>query len=205
MIKRCQIIGLFNADCTGVPLGMEDGTITDGQITASSVDTIGQSNFPNVCCRPWYARLNHGTKWRPSRDKTNPNSWIRIDLRENRTVTGLIAQGWSCWVKTLYVKYEHPPGSGQLEYIYEAGDDHSNIKVNVSKIRQLRFNIESLTIRWHDCEMLPSHDEQRNITKYHIKTRILWTRHSLCEYVDTTKRKKVQTSLGNITWISILQ
>ena len=95
---------------------MENGTIADDQISASSV-YIQINPTPESCCIASFARLNHNTRWRPSRYKTN--HWIRIDLRQNRTVTGLITQGGGHWVKTLYVKYEHPVGTGELQYIME--------------------------------------------------------------------------------------
>ena len=108
----------LNADCFETGLGMENGYITDEQITASSC--IGGSY-------PYYARLNHNTQWNPVRSQTN--HWLKIDLRRNRTVTGLVTQGGTGWVTTINVKYERPAGSGELQYI--TSNDQGVAKVNL--------------------------------------------------------------------------
>ena len=99
---------------------MENGYITDDQITASSHEQ---------CCLPSFARLNHNTRWNP--DKSQTNHWLKIDLRRNRTVTGLVTQGAVGWVKTMNVKYERPAGSEELHYIT---DDDGVAKVNLNLV-----------------------------------------------------------------------
>ena len=103
---------------------MENGAIGNDQITVSSKDTDTQSAEPSTCCQPGYARLNYNSRWKPSKSQVAANRWIQIDLRATKRVTGVITQGWSSWVKTLYVLYENPAGSGQMKYI--KNDDGSD-------------------------------------------------------------------------------
>lgn len=63
-------------------LGVEDGNITDSQLTASSSD----GHFT-----PNKARLNGDSCWVPSGSATS--SWIQVNLGETRKVTGIIIQG----------------------------------------------------------------------------------------------------------------
>ena len=123
---------------------MESGAIADDQITASSEDY----SLKITCCRPWHARFNHGTAWRPSRNETNPNRWIRIDFRKNRTVTGLITQGGNAgaaYVKTVYIKYERPAGSGNLQYVSDiAGGIKVSLDRNLCRQNLNRFLVHNL-------------------------------------------------------------
>ena len=76
-----------------VPLGMEDGTIEDYQITASSV-LQAQDYGPNN------ARLNKTDNatsvgaWCPM-TKLKTDEWIQVNLTVNTLVTGVITQGRS--------------------------------------------------------------------------------------------------------------
>ncbi|XP_047200502.1 macrophage mannose receptor 1 [Hippoglossus stenolepis] len=63
-------------------LGVEDGNITDSQLSASS--SIGAFT-PNK------ARLNGNSCWMPSGNPTS--SWIQVDLGQTRKVTGIVIQG----------------------------------------------------------------------------------------------------------------
>ena len=118
---------MLYADCYETALGMENGYITDDQITASSYYT------PKIgCCYPYYARLNHNTRW--NADHTQSNHWLKIDLRKNRTVTGLVTQGGNEWVTTINVKYERPAGSEELHYVT---DDDGVAKVNYNLVTEL--------------------------------------------------------------------
>ncbi|XP_022083845.1 uncharacterized protein LOC110975570 [Acanthaster planci] len=65
-------------------LGMEDGTISDHQISASSSHSSG-------CCSAWVARLNGESRWKP--DSGDDNPWIEVDLRKSTVISGLITQG----------------------------------------------------------------------------------------------------------------
>ena len=124
----------FASDCKKTsPLGMQDGTIADDQITASSVDTQWQSADPDKCCSPWFARLNQDTRWQPNRNITGTaRRWIKIDLRNRKMVTGIMTQGWGdAWVESVSVQYENPAGSGQLEYV---NDEDGTVKVCVFEL-----------------------------------------------------------------------
>ncbi|XP_038046765.1 lactadherin-like [Patiria miniata] len=73
-IARCE---------SPVPLGLEDGSILNSQITASS--QVSEHHGPS------HARLNNGNGyWTPL---TNAGSWIEVNLAENAMVTGVIIQG----------------------------------------------------------------------------------------------------------------
>ena len=95
---------------------MENGAIDDDQISASSsIDNDAQ---------PGYARLNYNGRWKPKTSQGADQRWIQIDLRATKIVTGVITQGWGYWVKKVKVMYEHPAGSGQMQYIrHDNGSD----------------------------------------------------------------------------------
>ncbi|KAM8828848.1 secretory phospholipase A2 receptor isoform 3-T3 [Spinachia spinachia] len=63
-------------------LGVEDGNVTDTQLSASS--SIGGND-------PTKARLNGNSCWRPSGSPTS--SWIQVNLGQTRKVTGIVVQG----------------------------------------------------------------------------------------------------------------
>ncbi|XP_061589669.1 macrophage mannose receptor 1 [Cololabis saira] len=63
-------------------LGVEDGNVTDYQLSASS--SIGFFT-------PEKARLNGNSCWMPSGSATS--SWIQVNLGETRKVTGIVIQG----------------------------------------------------------------------------------------------------------------
>ena len=92
---------------------MEDRTISDKQIKASSRSGSG------TCCYPKYCRLDYNERWLS--DSNDHNKWIKIDLIDNRIVTGIIVQGWSSWTASLRVKYEDTPGSHNLIHITDEG------------------------------------------------------------------------------------
>lgn len=67
---------------------MENGYIKDHQLTASSVK--------DACCVAAYARLDNqdavfGDSWRPGTKDTD--SWLRVDLIANTSVSGIMTQG----------------------------------------------------------------------------------------------------------------
>ena len=89
------------------PLGMENGAISDAQISASS-------RF-NDNYAPQEARLNNKERnpkqgvWVAARNDINP--WLQVDLDSYSTVTGVATQGRSStrwglqWVKTFKIQY----------------------------------------------------------------------------------------------------
>ncbi|KAM4634074.1 macrophage mannose receptor 1 [Polymixia lowei] len=78
-------------------LGVEDGNITDYQLSASS--SLGSFT-------PSKARLNGNSCWMPS---GNPNSnWIQVNLGQTRKVTGIVIQGCPMndhWVTKFKVQH----------------------------------------------------------------------------------------------------
>ncbi|XP_078603258.1 lactadherin-like [Branchiostoma floridae x Branchiostoma japonicum] len=104
------ILGLFpvaESDVCSLKLGMENGTIEDGDITASSYYRY----WP-----PWAARLDGDNAcWRPSESN---GSWIQVDLKDNKTVSGVITQGYDgffdfndYWITGYEVYYLSTSGS----------------------------------------------------------------------------------------------
>ncbi|XP_071965410.1 uncharacterized protein [Antedon mediterranea] len=73
---KFDLLGRRASEVCRDPLGMEDSTITDSQITASS----------NVQA----ARRNSGTLWQPS--SGDSSEWIQVDLQEQKTVAGVAIQ-----------------------------------------------------------------------------------------------------------------
>ena len=95
-----RIAALSNCD---QPLGMEDGRITDSQITASS-----QFNSFHA---PKYARLNFVPSvedvsggW--SAFTNDVNQWIQVDLSMEFKVAGVIIQGRDYWHQQWVTQYK---------------------------------------------------------------------------------------------------
>ena len=106
---------------------MEDGRITDNQITASNY-FIWDDPFGNRTrvYSPEKGRLNGYLAWSPRTQDTN--QWIEITLHQARystPVSGIVAQGdykANSWVKTYKVEYTT---DGQLwHYIMDADRRH---------------------------------------------------------------------------------
>ncbi|XP_038059097.1 lactadherin-like [Patiria miniata] len=99
---------------------MEDMTIADGQIRASS----STANAPAI-----EARLNNmNGKWNPK--STDANPWIEVDLEKSTVVYGIITQGglidW--YVKKYTVAYQKQPST-----VYDhVSDGNGDIKVFVA-------------------------------------------------------------------------
>ncbi|XP_022083708.1 lactadherin-like [Acanthaster planci] len=90
------------------PLGMEDYTITNAQISASS-------NYYTGCCHAHYARLNRLIRWSPLSGDSYP--WIEVDLMERTVVSGASTQGspFDYWyVKKYKVAYQRQPSSERV-------------------------------------------------------------------------------------------
>ena len=101
-----DVIQLFLAQNCTQPLGMEDESISDGQISASSERKrhFGPSN----------ARLNFSgdytrvAAWMPGR--SDPNQWLQVDFGNETRVTEIDTQGRQCgschqWVKEYTVSH----------------------------------------------------------------------------------------------------
>ncbi|XP_038060609.1 EGF-like repeat and discoidin I-like domain-containing protein 3 [Patiria miniata] len=109
------------------PLGMEDGTIRDNRITASS---------SSDCCAARYGRLNHFNKrWIALSDDANP--WIEVDLVQSTVVTGVTTKGSGyIYVKRYKVAYQQQPsfdrkhvtdGKGNIQVFIGNTDDDTPV------------------------------------------------------------------------------
>ncbi|XP_038059931.1 retinoschisin-like [Patiria miniata] len=98
------------------PLGLEDGTIPDDHITASS----HQTNWPGSD-----GRLNCNGAWIPQSDEKNP--WIEVDLVVIKVVSGIITQSFDIYgyVKKYKASYKNQ-SSSDYEHMT---DGNGNIKV----------------------------------------------------------------------------
>lgn len=91
--------GLIAKQCNAsIPLGMQDGQISNQSITASSY----YFNYP-----PWVGRLNTGIakSWYALAEDTKP--WIQVDLGKVTWLKGVATQGkmFSLFVKTYKLAY----------------------------------------------------------------------------------------------------
>jgi hypothetical protein len=81
-----------------VPFGIENGRISDSQITSSSVWSAALSTQQ--------ARLNDAASW--TARQRDQNQWIQVDLGKEEVVTVIATQGRSNadqWVKAYSVSY----------------------------------------------------------------------------------------------------
>ena len=90
-----------------MPLGIEKGSITNAQITAS---TQYGSHY-----RSYYARLNSNSgSWIPT--SLNAHQWLRVDLGKKTWVRGIKTQGRhdaGQWVTSYRVSYSNYGSSFQ--------------------------------------------------------------------------------------------
>ncbi|CAH1243054.1 F5 [Branchiostoma lanceolatum] len=117
---RIELLGCESptGTCDG-PLGMEDGRITNTQLTASSVYNTDDNRFnPGNGAGRLYGRY----PWRPSRN--NVNQWLQIDLLERTTITNLISQGANSnvFVRTFVVTYRDDTTTAWQTYSSSDGD-----------------------------------------------------------------------------------
>ncbi|XP_036973174.1 macrophage mannose receptor 1 [Acanthopagrus latus] len=78
-------------------LGVEDGNITDSQLSASSSSSASFTASK--------ARLNGDSCWRPS---STSSSWIQVNLGQTRKVTGIVIQGcpqYDYWVTKFKLQH----------------------------------------------------------------------------------------------------
>ncbi|XP_038060588.1 EGF-like repeat and discoidin I-like domain-containing protein 3 [Patiria miniata] len=103
------------AECSSPqPLGMEDGTIQDDRITASS----SNNGYPATD-----GRLNNHNRWLTGRADGNP--WIEVDLVRSTVVTGVTTQGspgGSWYVMRYKVAYQQQPSS-QRKHVTDGNRD----------------------------------------------------------------------------------
>ncbi|XP_027046414.1 uncharacterized protein LOC113674139 [Pocillopora damicornis] len=94
---RVEFFGCPEDPC-GVPLGLEDKRIPNGQFSASS--------YYNHHLAPWHGKLNHRWSW--SVRYRNNKQWLQVNMVEIYRVRGIGSQGRqdaNQWVKTYTVSY----------------------------------------------------------------------------------------------------
>ncbi|XP_019337450.1 coagulation factor VIII [Alligator mississippiensis] len=96
---RMELIGC-NLNSCSMPLGMEDKSISNQQISASSYSDKIFSIWP-----PSQARLNlqgRTNAWRPK--VNSPNEWLQVDFGKIKKVTGIVTQGSKTILTNMFVK-----------------------------------------------------------------------------------------------------
>ncbi|XP_072043964.1 uncharacterized protein [Amphiura filiformis] len=102
----CSLVASKEVPCEPGALGMEDGTITDDQITASSYQIACDLKL-----YPWKARPSIRKYWRPHEDTLDMLQvpWIQVDFLETVIITGIQTQGSDSsshkrWISKLHVQ-----------------------------------------------------------------------------------------------------
>nr|XP_042904159.1 uncharacterized protein LOC107439698 isoform X4 [Parasteatoda tepidariorum] len=80
---KLELLGCSHEQACREPMGLENGLVTDGQITASS-----SYDYKTT---PSHARINDKSGWQP--DIFDKNPYILIDLMEPRNVSAIVTKG----------------------------------------------------------------------------------------------------------------
>ena len=109
-------------------LGMESGTITDAQLSASSqyggsflyAPSQGRLNFQSYSnlAGAWCPRYN------------NPNQWLQVDLGSYTTVTRIATQGRNGWGNWWVTKYRILYSDNGITFHYYKDPSDNSAKVN---------------------------------------------------------------------------
>ncbi|XP_072033324.1 lactadherin-like [Amphiura filiformis] len=141
------------------PLGIEDGRISDDQITASSVFTSSHANHGAS-----NARLNRpaqsGTTGAWSALSRDANQWIQTNLGHSMVVTGVKIQGRSeggQWVTQFKVQYSNDGNSwtfvqqtnNQGDMIFEGNTDHTTVVTNCFPTQVTAAYIRIVPTAWN--------------------------------------------------------
>ncbi|XP_077198129.1 coagulation factor V [Paroedura picta] len=96
---RMELLGCEIEGCS-MPLGLENGSIKDMQVTASSYKKNWLRSW-----EPSLARLNRKGRTNAWQPKSNDNNqWLQIDLLEPKKITAIITQGAKSLATEMYVK-----------------------------------------------------------------------------------------------------
>jgi len=146
--------------CLPQALGMEDGDITDSQITASS--------FYRSIYRPQQGRLNfkgNGREINPAWEPLNPISgeWIQVDLGEEINVTGIATQGNAKqlvteeWTTSYSLQYSND-GERFVDYddgrVFPGNEDKDTVVKNRIHPPIIARFIRVLPRTWHSWNAL---------------------------------------------------
>ena len=118
---------------------MEDGTIADSQLSASSI--AGSSYVVTL------ARLDDTVRSWAAGSNNPPNQWVQVDLLEAMQVTGVITQGRyesGQWVKKYNVLY----GDDGSNFAYVQDSGGSNM------VRTSKYILQSSHRQWKILDLL---------------------------------------------------
>ncbi|XP_019483170.1 PREDICTED: coagulation factor VIII isoform X2 [Hipposideros armiger] len=129
---RMELMGCDLNSCS-IPLGMENKTISDAQITASSY-----LNNMFATWSPSQARLHlqgRTNAWRPQAN--NPEEWLQVDFQKTMKVTGIATQGVKSLLTSMYVK----------EFLISSSQDGHNwtLFLQNGKVKFFQGNQDSFT------------------------------------------------------------
>lgn len=97
---------------------MENGAISDGQLSASSYYSAQSGEYPASRARLYHERITHQTGgWAAL--TSDINQWLDVDFGTQYRVTGVATQGenaedWSEWVTTYKLMYKNEGESYQF-------------------------------------------------------------------------------------------
>uniref|UniRef100_A0A9L0IT38 Milk fat globule EGF and factor V/VIII domain containing n=1 Tax=Equus asinus TaxID=9793 RepID=A0A9L0IT38_EQUAS len=158
---RFELLGCEVNGCAE-PLGLEDNSIPDRQITASSTyRTWGLNAFSWY---PFYARLDKQGKFNAWTAQSNSASeWLQVDLGSQKQVTGVVTQGARDFGHIQYVaayKVSHSnDGVNWTEYrdqraadskIFPGNLDNNSHKKNMFETPFLARFVRILPVAWHN-------------------------------------------------------
>ncbi|XP_071959412.1 uncharacterized protein [Antedon mediterranea] len=156
-VCRCILTGYVDKYCPtdecSSSLGMESGSILDGQITASSIHSgdalahCGRLNLPteNGCFGGWSAEAPF------------QNEWLKIDLLVEHTLTGVVSQGadysgFSEWVELYTVSYFKVDQVGEM-YITDGNGKikifDGNLDKNGHRLNYFQQPIQTTAIKFN--------------------------------------------------------
>ncbi|XP_072043968.1 uncharacterized protein [Amphiura filiformis] len=157
----CSLVASEKVLCEPGALGMQDGAITDNQITASSYHH--EANSQTLTFEPWRARPSNTRYWRPHADTLDmlQDQWIQVDFLKTVIITGIQTQGSDSvsnkrWISNLKVQTGDSVDnltnitdlSGNLQVFEANTDDNSIVTITFPQPITARY----LRIIPTDCE-----------------------------------------------------
>ncbi|XP_072017312.1 EGF-like repeat and discoidin I-like domain-containing protein 3 [Amphiura filiformis] len=132
------------------PLGLEDGSVTENQFTASST-------WPAGDIAPYKGRLNNAGFWAAS-SRSLP-CWLQVDFLSPVVITGIKTQGATRvgqWIKTFQVKFGTDVNGlndytlSNVTVTFTANTDRTTVVDNyINQAIARYFRVVILTFEWH--------------------------------------------------------
>ncbi|XP_072017664.1 uncharacterized protein [Amphiura filiformis] len=132
------------------PLGLEDGSVTDNQFTASSTWAFGD-------IAPYKGRLNYTGFWAAA-SRSLP-CWLQVDFLSPVVITGIKTQGAPTvdqWIKTFQVKFGSDVNAlkdytlSNVTVTFNANTDRTTVVENaINQVIARYFRVMILTFQWH--------------------------------------------------------